>query len=115
MRRIFSIAASVLAVAAVIGWLTSLNRTPAGSAFAQMIKQVTSARTAVLTTRLEMRGQTQMQSKTMLLEPDWVREEMREGENRHVIIFNTRQRKSLTLSAATKTAQLRSMAGEPTV
>src|SRR3990172_2475519 len=98
MRRIFSIAASVLAVAAMIGWLASLNRTPAGSAFAQMIKQVTSARTTVFTTRIEMRGQPQMHTKTMLREPDWFREEMSEGENRYVIIFNVRERKSLTLT-----------------
>jgi outer membrane lipoprotein-sorting protein len=113
MKRVFSIAATLLVISAVLGWLASQNRSPAGSAFAQMLQQVSKARTATYTTQVDMRGQSPMYVKAMVLEPDWVREEMNGEDYRHVIVFNMRERKSLTLMPATKKAVLRRMLAGP--
>lgn len=47
----------------------------------------------------------------MMLEPDWIREEMFEGKERHatILIQNIAQRKSLSLMPAEKKAVMRSM------
>ena len=111
MRRVTVFAASLLLVAALAAVMTSLNFHE-GSAFARMREQVNSARTVVFTTHIAMRNVHQgMETKTMLLEPDWVREEMFEGKERHVtvLIFNLKERKSLSLTPSTKKARLRTL------
>lgn len=117
MRRILTIAATLVFVSvtwAVIGWLTSMDRATGGSAFARMLELVESARTVTFTTRIELLRQNShtMESKTMVLEPDWTREEMFEGKDRHqtILIQNGKLRKSLSLMPAEKKAVLRTMA-----
>src|SRR5262245_25114579 len=96
MRRT-GIAASLLAVAGVIGWLVVLGESPSSSAFAHMLQQVNEARTAVFETRAT-RGDSEMfRSKSFLLMPDRTREEFSEGEHRTVHIHNRKDRKWLTL------------------
>jgi hypothetical protein len=116
MRRVIAMAASVLAVSALIAWLTSLSSSSPGSAFARMLQQVAEARTAVFNSRVEVRGMSPaMEQRTMLLEPDWVRDEITEGEDRRtaIHIHNLKLRKSLRLQPDAKKAQLRTGDGQP--
>jgi hypothetical protein len=116
MRRVTAMAASVLAVSALIAWLTSLNSSSPGSAFARMLQQVAEARTAVFNSRVEVRGMSPaMEQRTMLLEPDWVRDEITEGEDRRttIQIHNLKQQKSLTLQPDARKARLRISDGQP--
>jgi outer membrane lipoprotein-sorting protein len=114
MRTFFGVAASIVIVG-TIGWVATLNRTSSGAAFAQMLQQMADVRTAVFTSLAQI-GETthSMKSKTMLLEPDWVREEIVEGDNNHLTIHvhNVRQRKSLMLQPGSKQARLRTMDGQ---
>jgi outer membrane lipoprotein-sorting protein len=107
MRQVFGVAASVLAVALVIGWLASPDTPTAGAAFARMLEQVASARTVVFKSSVEV-GDSRpgMHGTTMVLEPDWVRGEVVEGDNTYIHIQNLKQHKWLTLIPATKKARL---------
>lgn len=108
MRRFIMIAASVLVVSAMIGWLASLTGTTGGSAFARMLAQVANARTVVFKSRAEVGDPPhRMEGKTMLLEPDWIRGEMIENDQVVIHIQNLKERKWLTLLPATKKARLR--------
>jgi outer membrane lipoprotein-sorting protein len=107
MPRIFGIAASVLVVALVIGWLASPDSPTAGAAFARMLEQVANARTIVFKNSVEVGESRQgMHGTTMVLEPDWIRGEVVEGENKYIHIQNLKQHKWLTLIPATKKARL---------
>jgi outer membrane lipoprotein-sorting protein len=114
MRRILGIAASFVIVAGMAGWVASLSRAPTGSAFAHMLRQVADVRTAVFVTRAETSGVSNaFVGKTMLREPDGVREETGEGDNRRVRIFDMRELKSLALAPAEKKAVLHKMLDVP--
>jgi uncharacterized protein DUF2092 len=113
MHRLTVAAAALLLVSASAVWLIVPSGTRSGSAFARMLVLVGDARTVVFTTLIEMpHGKKQMEGKTMMLEPDWIREEMFEGKDRQptVLIQNLSQRKSLSLMPTEKKAILRSMA-----
>lgn len=113
MRRVLGLAASVLIVSAVVGWLVSMSDSSAGSAFAQMLQQVTSARTAKFVTRMLLSGKDDVVAKTTLLEPGWMRQEITTDEMEAVQIMNAQEGKLLVLIPKLKQAQLLSMEGLP--
>jgi outer membrane lipoprotein-sorting protein len=106
MPRILGIAASLLLFAVAIGWLVSVRTASAGGAFARMLEEVANARTIVFKSRVEVGDSQGMHGTTMVLEPDWVRGEVVEGDNNYVHIQNLKQHKWLTLIPATKKARL---------
>jgi outer membrane lipoprotein-sorting protein len=113
LRRMFSLAATVVLAAAVIGWLASQSRRTDGTAFAQMIQRVTTARTARFTTRLALPGQSEVVAQTTLMEPGWMRQVISHDKIDLVQVLNTEQNKMLVLLPQQKQAQLMSLAGLP--
>lgn len=113
LRRMFSLAATVVFAAAVIGWLASQSRRTDGTAFAQMIERVTTARTARYTTRMALPGQSEVVAETTLMEPGWLRQVISNDEIDLVQVLNTEQEKMLVLLPQQKQAQLMSLAGLP--
>jgi outer membrane lipoprotein-sorting protein len=113
MRRVLGLAASVLVVAAVVGWIVSKSDSPAGSAFAQMLQQVTSARTATFVTRVTPTGKDDVVAHTTLMEPGWMRQQVTSDNMEAVQVMNMQQGKMLVLFPKLKQAQLLSMEGLP--
>jgi outer membrane lipoprotein-sorting protein len=116
MRRLSVAAACAALLASLAAWLVLSSSTSTGSAFARMLELVGNARTVVFKSTVEIpQAWHQMDSKTMILAPDWVREQMFEGKNREetVIVQNLSEMKSLALQPGKKKATLRDMAKLP--
>jgi outer membrane lipoprotein-sorting protein len=115
MRRL-SVAACAVLLTSLAAWLVLSSGSSTGSAFARMLELVGNARTVVFKSTVEIpQAWHQMDSKTMIRAPDWVREQMFEGKNREetVIVQNLREMKSLALQPGKKKATLRDMAKLP--
>jgi len=103
-RRVLVLAASLLFVSVVLGWLFLAGDSSHNSAFAQMLKEVAGIRTAEITSQAEINQKQRINSKVYLRDPDRMRQEVGKGDNHFIIIVDFRHRQMLGLQPAKKTA-----------
>ena len=110
MRRITSLAAAVLSAVA-IGWIIMQMSANPSQAFAAMLEQIQTIRTATFTTEIAMEGLSEPAIKTTLLEPAWMRQDIHIKDVEFVQIFNMREGRAMSLSPKDKVATLIEISG----
>lgn len=111
MRRITSLAAAVLSAVA-IGWVIMQMSANPREAFAAMVEQIQTIRTATYTTKISTQGHQDITFKTSLLEPAWMRSEMKINNVDLIHVFELREGKILSLFPKTQTASLVEITGQ---
>jgi len=112
MRRLSGLVAAMLAAVA-IGWLILQMSANPRQAFAAMVEQIQNIRTASYVLEMEFEGRPKLVTKTMLMEPNWSRAEVKTDKLDFVNIFNFEESKMLNLLRTDKKAQLVEFEGLP--